>query len=45
MVVGWATDREGRCMQYIASDSHKRYTLASVERPTGEILHAFRDGK
>ena len=29
-------------MQYIAFDSHKRYTLASVERPTGEILHEGR---
>jgi transposase len=34
--------KEGHRMQYIAFDSHKRYTLASVERPDGEILREVR---
>ena len=29
-------------MQYIAFDSHKRYTFASVERPKGERLREAR---
>jgi transposase len=29
-------------MQYIAMDAHKRYTLASVERSNGGIVHEAR---
>lgn len=29
-------------MQYIALDAHKRYTLGSVERPSGELLQETR---
>jgi hypothetical protein len=29
-------------MEYIAFDAHKHYTVASVERPTGEVLRETR---
>jgi transposase len=29
-------------MEYIAFDAHKHYTVASVERPTGEVLREMR---
>lgn len=29
-------------MEYIAFDAHKHYTVASVERPTGEIVREQR---
>ena len=29
-------------MQYIAFDAHKRYTLASVERPDGRLVRQER---
>ena len=29
-------------MEYIAFDAHRHYTVASVERPTGEVLREMR---
>ena len=29
-------------MEYIALDAHKHYTIASVARPTGEVLREIR---